>query len=391
MRRLTFCAIFLCTCMPLHANVIQYFTGISYSNPAELFQVKKNQFILGATGFYTKGTFQGSALNFNTMETNYGSSYTRSYSVLPYGRVAHRWGGKWVFGVDVTEPVHSNLAWLKTAVTRYAGTENILRDVDVSPRFSWQILPQVYLGLGANFNFVNKNEGNWVMPTGRTTYENMINLSSSFNAGFDAGLYYTITQSDFFGAAYYSRIKQRTHGVSLLNHHANTDYNFTFNLPPTWLFNYVHLISKTWLINLRLIKANWSVNPYLYFNHTAGDPVSNFTFDMKFRPAWVYGGAIRHQLNDKWGVTLLGFFDRNPISENLRPINFPADNQYFYGLAVDRNITKQASVTLLLGRGFSDSKTMRKVNVQDRQYHLTDGSINIFANVLDLKLTITGD
>ncbi|KTD30925.1 outer membrane protein [Legionella moravica] len=36
-----------------HANVIQYFAGISYNNPSELFKIKNESLILGGTGFYS--------------------------------------------------------------------------------------------------------------------------------------------------------------------------------------------------------------------------------------------------------------------------------------------------------------------------------------------------
>jgi len=42
-----------------HANVIQYFAGISYSNPSELFKVKKDLLLLGSTGSYANLSFTG--------------------------------------------------------------------------------------------------------------------------------------------------------------------------------------------------------------------------------------------------------------------------------------------------------------------------------------------
>ena len=70
-------------CLPIHANVIQYFAGISYSNPAELFTVGKNEFILGGTGFYTVARFEGSVLNFNTGKQGYGTAYSKTSTLLP--------------------------------------------------------------------------------------------------------------------------------------------------------------------------------------------------------------------------------------------------------------------------------------------------------------------
>jgi len=57
------------------------------------------------------GRFQGTVLNFNNGQSGQGTSYTRTTSFLPYGRIASRLNEKTVFAVDVTEPFHSNLNW----------------------------------------------------------------------------------------------------------------------------------------------------------------------------------------------------------------------------------------------------------------------------------------
>ena len=92
-----------------HANVIQYFSGISYNNPSELFKVKQYELILGGTGSYADLSFKGSVLNFNTMQYNSGINHSRTYTLMPYGRIAKRINDKTVFALDITEPFNSNL------------------------------------------------------------------------------------------------------------------------------------------------------------------------------------------------------------------------------------------------------------------------------------------
>ena len=57
------------------ANIIQYFTGISYNNPAELFQVKHNDLLLGGTLIDPLGRFTGQGLNFNTFKLHVQAFY----------------------------------------------------------------------------------------------------------------------------------------------------------------------------------------------------------------------------------------------------------------------------------------------------------------------------
>lgn len=375
------------TAISAHANVIQYITGISYSNPAELFKVQKNEFIIGGTGFYTNGKFTGSAINFNTFQYENGVSNTNRFSLLPYGRIATRLTDKLVFGVDVTQPIHSNLVWGANSFTRYAATDTLAADVDISPRLSFSLTRQLYVGAGLNFNFLQNNESNWAMPISQTSYAKLINRTSGFGVGYDLGMYYAINQTNFVGAAFFSAIKQNTRGTSTLANEVNNKLAFNFSIPATTTFNYVHIFNPKWLVSLQALRTDWSVNQYVRFKNTAATP-KNFNFDMKFRNSWAYVGALRRQLNEKTGLTLIGVIDNGPERDNLRTINFPSDTQYFLALSADYHINKSSSFELLYGQGFSKTLIAKCFNFNGQSMPLTTGRVRINANVVDLKYKI---
>jgi long-chain fatty acid transport protein len=383
-------ATFLClTAINAQANVIQYITGISYSNPAELFKVKQNEFIIGATGFYTQGVFKGSALNFNTFQYDSGISTTNRVSVLPYGRLATRYNDKLVFGVDVTQPIHSNLAWGQHSITRYASSANLITDIDISPRASFSLSKNLYVGAGMNFNFLKNNESDWALPISPTKYATLRNQSSWFDLGYNLGMYYLIDQTNFFGAAFFSYINENTHGPSTLAGNA-TNMRFDFNIPSTAVFTYVHLFNQNWLTSLQAIRSGWNINQFVYFKNTASLPPSpvDYTFPMKFRSSWSYIAAVRHQLNEKTGLTLIGMIDDSPARNELRTVNFPADTQYFLALVADYHVTKTSSFELLYGQGYSKTIISNTVNVNGQIFPLSPGRIKLQANVVDLKFKI---
>ncbi|MCZ4687475.1 hypothetical protein O6C82_03960 [Legionella pneumophila] len=66
--RLIFTGVLCLLTLNAQANVIQYFAGISYNNPADLFKVKNGILLVGGTGSYADLQFKGSALNFNTFQ-----------------------------------------------------------------------------------------------------------------------------------------------------------------------------------------------------------------------------------------------------------------------------------------------------------------------------------
>lgn len=372
-----------------HANVIQYFAGISYNNPSEIFKVKNYELLLGGTGSYADLKFEGSVLNFNTFQYNSGVNHSRTYTVLPYGRIAKRLNQKIVVGLDVTEPFNSNLNWGSDAFTRYAATQNYLTDVDVSPKISYSVTQQLQIGAGLNFNFLTNNEVNWAFPTGQTTYANLINKSSSFGLGYDLGATYIFNQTNFLGLTYYSKIKQNTQGTSVLGANFSDNFLFSFNMPATTILSYVHIFNRKWLINLQAIQSEWDANQFArLFNTAAPAPFTNFTFDMHFSKSYSFIAAVRNQITDKLGLTFAGMIDDGPEHDHLRTIVFPSDTQYFLGLVGDYHFTDQTSIELLYGKAFSNPSIQNRVMTPGGFLPFTTGEVTINANILDLKLKI---
>lgn len=374
----------------VHANVIQYFTGISYSNPAALFQVKQNEVIIGGTGFRTDARFQGSALNFNSGQYDNGIAYSRTTSFLPYARIAGRLNKDLVFAVDVTQPFHSNLNWRNHSVTRYAATQTYLTDVDISPRASYSLNRQWHIGAGLNFNFLKNNETNWALPVSPTASANLVNQTSGFGLGYNLGIYHVFNPQNFLSLTYYSSIKQNTRGTSTLQSRTNTNLQFDFRMPATTVVNYAHLFNKQWLASLQLFYREWSANQFANFNNTSAPPPlnPNFSFKMRFSNSMALLGVLRHQYNEKLGLTLLGMIDDGPERDRLRTINFPADRQYFVGLSGEYRLQKNMLIELLYGYGFSNTTMNNQVTLNGDAVPFTTGKVNIHANIIDLKFKI---
>ncbi|MCP0913040.1 MULTISPECIES: OmpP1/FadL family transporter [Legionella] len=373
-----------------YANVIQYFTGISYANPAELFKIKQTELIIGGTGFHTVGKFEGSVLNFNTGQYGEGSAYTRTTSLLPYGRIAKRFNEKTVFAVDVTQPFHSNLNWDEQAFTRYAATQTYLTDIDISPRLSYSLSKQWYVGAGINLNFLQNNETNWALPINPTASANMVNRTTGFGTGYDLGIYHVFNQSNFLGLVYYSAIRQNTSGTSMLANRINPNLQFNFSLPATTVLSYVHLFNEKWLTNLQVFVSEWDVNQYVRFINTSAPPPLNpdFTFTMRFRKSAAFVAAIRHQYTQKTGLTLIGVIDHGPEKDEFRPLNFPSDTQYFLALAGDYRVNENTTIELLYGYGYEKTFMNNHVQVNGQNLPFTTGKVHLSANVVDLRLKI---
>lgn len=378
------------TSLTLQANVLQYLAGLSYANPAELFKVKKNDLIVGGMGMDVHAKFTGSVLNLNTMQYDQGVSHSKRASLLPFGRIATRVNKTMVVGVDFTEPFHSNLAWGKRSFTRYANTANLLRDNDLSPRVSIALNQKLYVGGGLNFNFLNNNEVDWALPINQTDYAELINKTSSFGVGYNLGLYYVFNQTNFFGATYYSYIKQKTRGESWLGDTVNNDIRFNFRMPATTVVNYVHIFSQKWLASIQAFRTEWNANQYATIRNTAATPPapSTFVFPVKYKASLAFSGAVRRQMNEKTGLTLVGMIDDGPERDRLRTITFPSDKQYFLALVTDYHITKTVSLEFLGGVGFEHTIIHNQIALFGSPVPFTTGRVGINAGVADLRIKV---
>lgn len=384
------CTLFALVSFNAYANVFQYFTGITYNNPAELFKVAQSEFIFGGTGFNVAGQFNGLSLNFNTLQQDYGSSVTQNVNVLPFGRIAKRINKQLVLGVDVTEPFNSNLYWGRNSVTRYVSTETLITDIDVSPRFSFNAFPKLFIGAGLNFNFLKNNETNWALPTGPSSYSTLVNRSSSFALGYDVGAYYLLDDNNFVGAVYYSSLPMHTRGTSTFNGNVRTDLAFNFSFPATTVFSYVHLFSPAWLVNFQVFRSEWNINQAARYYNTAALPPSpaNFIFPTRYKQSWAYNAAVRHQFTEKLGLTAIGLADFSPERDNLRPVNFPSDTIYFLALAADYHVTKSTSLELLYGHGFLHTLINNQISLTGTPQPLTTGNIHFNVDVVDLRIKV---
>lgn len=372
------------------ANVLQYFAGISYTNPAELFKTKKDILLLGGTSFYSDLRFSGSVLNFNAQIYDSGISASRRISFLPYGRIAKRLNEKTVIGIDITQPFHSNLIWGRNVFTRYASTETLMTDVDLSPRFSFSPFSKINVGGGLNFNFLKNNEVNWALPINQAAYDTLVNRTSGFGLGWNTGVYWAANAFNFLGLSYYSAIKQKTKGESFFNGTISTALNFNFSMPATTIFNYVHLFNPKWLASFQLFCSQWNVNQYAKIKNTAAPlPFGpNFTFTMRYRPSWVYATAIRQQYSEHLGLSLIGFMDTGPERDQFRTINFPSDNQYFLALSADYQLSKKTTMELLYGHVFSNTFIQNQLPINGQNLPFTTGKVRINAEVFELRLKI---
>lgn len=370
--------------LPSSANVIQYFTGISYDNPAAMFQTKNLELILGGTGIQTNFKYSGTALNLLTNRYQTGINDNYQYSFLPYFRIAKRLNDKVVFGFDVKQPYHGNINWGNDAFTRFASTQTRMIDVEYNPRLSVQLSQNLIVGGGLNINQVKDMQINVALPTGPNSYANLINKNSGWAYGWNLGLFYIINPQNMIDVSYFSRVNQKLMGTSTLGMRINPALSLNVTLPATTIFHYLHIFNPKWLVSAKAIYSQWHTTQTLPLLNTAAPPPAgpNIIIPMNYSDSWAFTLATRVQATPEAALLLIGVYDNGPEKNQFRTINFPSDTQYFLAIGGDFQLNKKLSTQIVLGHGWSDTSVNNM---------FTNGKIDIHANVIDWRFTYKTD
>lgn len=370
-----------------YANVYQFFTGISFANPSEMFRIKENEFILGGTVPDVTMHFKGSSINSNTLGYGYGAATTHTVGLTPYGRIAHRFNERLVVGVDVTEPYYANVDWGNDSVLRYVTTKVRLTDVDVSPRASWLVTKRFYIGAGLNLNSMSNTQLNFAVPTSATQYATMTSKLSAFNTGYDLGAYFVIDKSNFLGLSYFSSIRMNLTGTSQLRATSNPHLSSPLKTPATTMLSYKHLFSPTWLGNLQFFYTQWGTFRNIYLNNTAIQ--RNLIIPANYHSSYALVGMVRNQYSEKLGLSLIGVVDTNPVPDAFRAPGLPSDNKYFVGLSGDYLLNKITTIQLIYGHGFSNPTiNTSRILPNGQKVSQTHGNISINVDAVDLRIKV---
>ncbi len=353
-----------------YATSYQIFANLDFANPAALNSVKDAELVLGSMAIATRFHFTGTAAGVAGTTTSYTDD------ALPYGRIAKRLSPKVVASLDITEPYYTNIQYPRNSFINLFSTETQLRDVNYSPKISYQATPRLALGVGLDANNLYNAQLNFVIPP----FGVMTNKVDSWAYGWDAGLFYVITPATFLNFNYYSKITHHSNGTSAWGPLKTNKFESDVFLPATWIVNLVQMLNPVWALSGTIRYAQWNTNRFLVLQNTA---VGNITIPTHLYNNASYQLATHYQLNEKWGV--LGAFDYEP---NVQPTwtrnpALPTYTRAIPAVGADYELTKGLKAKLIYAHAIS--KPVINMFIASGQH--AQGHEYMNADVLDFSLT----
>ena len=200
-----------------------------------------------------------------------------------------------------------------------------LKDTNYSPKFSYQMTDKLAIGFGFDANQLSNAQVNFGSPQ----LGEMINKSSGWSYGWDAGLALQINPSNFLNVSYYSKINfEHLSGYSQRGNLSQTNFSDNLVIPTIYTLNLVHKPTSLWTVVETLRYIQWSEEHNLMLTNSAA---GNITFPLNYNDTWSVQVATRYQLFDDWGVGIAAEYDSNPQSTAYRPIALPATSVVLLG------------------------------------------------------------
>lgn len=334
-------ALMLGLCEISHATVIQYFWANTYNNPAQLNATKNMNITFGGLGVQVDGKFTGIGAGGEA-----GTATSSETAFLPYLTFSKRLNKKWVAGINISQPYFGNSSYPSDSVVAFDTTVTKIFDLDIAPQLSYQVNDKLALGFGLNFNNMHRAEIDFMTSTGEA-----INTASDWSYGWNVGLFYVINATNFLGLTYYSGLNPVLTGVSSNQQQLRTDFSLTgFNLPPTLIATYIHMVTSDWTLVAKTSFSQWNRTQTAYLNNVAG--VGTLAFPVKYRNTWTVELDTKYQLNKKYALIGGLFFDQGGArTTSGRTIPFPAGDFKAAFAGASAQLTKNSTLQLVVGGG----------------------------------------
>jgi long-chain fatty acid transport protein len=352
-----------------YANVMQYFFGTNYRNPSELRNINHCEVWLGApiVNIYTK--FNGSALG------GIGTGSSSETDILPFFFGGIRINKKLTVGLNVSQPFFTNFQYGDNSILNADVAQNITRDVDINPQFSYQLTDKLAIGAGFIANDFYNMELNFSLPQiGHT-----ISKAQSWSYGWDLGFSYTFDPKDFLNIAYFSKLtpnfKGSSTGAGIINHH------FAFvnlNFPATTKAEFMRILTDKWALNFKVYYTQWSIIKTVIMHNVVGG--KNLFFPLYFHNSWAFDLGTRYQIKPKWALLGSIMLDEGAADLRGRTVAFPTDNALILALGTNYSFSKKTSIQLVYAHGFVNTKIDHPLGLLP-----TVGSIGLRGNSIELS------
>jgi long-chain fatty acid transport protein len=320
-----------------------------FFNPGGVSFVDKNSINLGATPTIAKGAF----LDASTNEISRTNSPI-SYPFAAYGLFSIKDSSRLKFGIAIYTPFGSTVQWEDNWTGRFALTRLQLRALFFQPTVSYKVTKKLGVGLGIIYasGKVNLQKDIPVIDSnGEFASAELNGKASGF--GFNAGIYYSVSQKLSFGLTYRSQINMNVNDgeatfivpSSLSENFPNGSFTSKLPLPQVITLGINYKLNKKLNLALDINYVGWKAYDTLAFNYEINTTSLVDTKSARmYKNTFAFRSGIQYEINEKLTSRLGLAYGITPVQNGYVTPETPDANRINYTAGVSYLVHKHFSV-----------------------------------------------
>lgn len=359
-----------------------------WANPAGMSRIKQREAHQAIHFIIPKAKFSdgGSQPAFNQPLGGNGGD-AGGLEVVPNLYVVLPVNPQFTFGLGVNVPFGLTTEYDDGWTGRYLGLKSQVKTINVQPSFSWQATPQLSLGLGVNFQWVdakltsNANYSGGIATAAQTAaaggqitaaqaaaaiaatpgLDSKVTVKGDDTAwGWNVGVLYELNPGTRFGAHYRSETKYKVKGDVDFDHPAlptvppqlapllaslssavnaqlyDGSVRSSIDLPAIANVSFFHKINPQWDVMGDIQWTGWSSLPELRFIRTSG-PAAETTLSVTpyhWEDTFRYSLGVNYHHDAKWTFKGGLAYDESPVPDEFRTPRLPDENRTWLSAGV---------------------------------------------------------
>lgn len=300
-------------------------------------------------------------------------------------------------GLGVTVPFGLKTEYDPDWIGRYQGQLAEIKTVDINPSIAYKISETVSIGAGLSYQTAEVKI-NRALFTGGPDGSTSVKIDDD-SFGFNLGVMFNLSPSTRIGLTYRSSMDYNlTGGLSLagvpLVGSASNSVQLDAELPDTWSIAFAHQLNPQWEILGDVTFTQWSKIKSLPLVTTSASLVfpagaTADTFDFQFKDTYRVGVGANYKWRGdfmwKFGVA----YDKSPVEDEFRTVTLPDNDRTWLAFGGKYRMSKQATLDFGYAHLFikdAPINQLRGIGVQGAQGNVV-GTYEADVNILSAQIS----
>jgi len=334
-----------------------------YFNPAGMTQLKGAQLSFGVVGLGTNVKFQnegssGSGVLSGLSGGNGGNA--GGWSALPNVYLSWELTPQLYMGLGISAPFALETEYDANWIGRYQAVKSSIRTINYNPSLAYRVNEKVSLGFGLNYQTADV-ETTSAVPGGSYRFK-----GDDTAWGWNAGALFTLSPAMRVGVSYRSATDYALSGTRTLGGSSSSG-QADIKLPDTAILSVWQQVSDRWEAMGDLSYTRWGTLDTVQVTHAGIPDVETFNYKNSWRLAWGAAYQASEAMKLKFGIA----YDRSASSAQDRTARLPDNDRYWFSLGGQWNAGRYGKIDL----GYAYVYIKETGINQTREYRLSDGTL----------------